>query len=71
MIYIGLDAHKKFCWASMMDGSGNKIDQKKFPTREDDLNAFVNEVGSNTRVVVEASTTGLYVYALAPEEWML
>ena len=60
--YVGLDAHKKFCYATSMDKSGNIIDQGRFLTTNSCLGTFINEIGSNAKVVVEASTSGLRVY---------
>lgn len=61
MMYIGMDAHKKFCYATMMDKEGNKIGERRFPTVDGALDAFAESIG-DARVVVEASTTGLRVY---------
>ena len=61
-VYVGLDAHKKFCYATSMDKSGNIIDRNRFPTTNGCLDKFMETIGSGAKVVVEASTSGLRVY---------
>jgi transposase len=61
MKYIGMDVHKKFCYMTIMDQEGNKIGERRFPTIDEELNAFAEDIG-DAKVVVEASTTGLRVY---------
>jgi len=60
-MYVGMDVHKRFCYATMIDEEGNKIGEKKFPTIDEALDAFAESI-DDARVVVEASTTGLRVY---------
>jgi len=61
-VYVGLDAHKKFCYATLMNKSGNIMDRNKFPTTNGCLDKFMEKIGSGAKVVVEASTSGLRVY---------
>ena len=61
-VYVGLDAHKKFCYATSMDKSGNIIGRDRFPTTDVCLDKFMETIGSSAKVVVEASTSGLRVY---------
>lgn len=61
MKYIGMDVHKKFCYVTIMDQEGNKICERRFPTTDEELSAFAEDIG-DAKVVVEASTTGLRVY---------
>ena len=61
-MYVGLDAHKKFCYATSMDKSGNIIGRGRFPTTNVCLDKFMETIGSSAKVVVEASTSGLRVY---------
>jgi transposase len=61
MKYIGMDVHKKFCYVTIMDKEGNRIGERKFPTTDEELDAFAEDIG-DAKVVVEASTTGLRVY---------
>jgi len=60
--YIGLDAHKKFCYATTMDKEGNKLGERRFPTTDEFLDAFAESLDDESRVVLEASTSGLRVY---------
>lgn len=61
-MYVGIDAHKKFCKSVLMDKEGNTIQKTCFHTTKEGLQTFSQQLDPKTKIVVEASTSGLYVY---------
>jgi len=61
-MYVGIDAHKKYCKSMVMDKKGVKKQKAVFNTTLDGMNSFSQTLDSNAKIVVEASTSGLYVY---------
>ena len=53
MHYIGIDAHKKTCQATVMNTEGRIIERKKIKTDVSELKAFFSKY-KRSRAVVEA-----------------
>lgn len=60
-MYIGIDAHKAFCKATVMDERGNVVERKRVPTRSEDLTAFFSQY-AGSKAVLESSTVWEFVY---------
>lgn len=61
MRYVGLDIHKKYCQATIVDNDGRIIDRKKIPTRKEDIESYFDGVGK-CRAVIESTGVWQYVY---------
>lgn len=59
---IGLDVHKKMSHYTMMDEEGKELETDKFPTTREGLSEFAGTLPDDTKVAIEASTSGLFVY---------
>jgi transposase len=61
MYYIGIDAHKKSCQATVMDDGGRIVERKKIPTGVPELKEFFSRYRKG-RAVVEACPVWEIVY---------
>jgi transposase len=61
-MYVGIDAHKKYCKSIVMDKKGAKKQTAVFDTTLDGMRGFSQSLDAKAKIVVEASTSGLYVY---------
>lgn len=61
-MYVGIDVHKRFCYATMLDEHGNKMDEYKFQNNEDSFDELIEKIGENSKVVVEASSVSIPLY---------
>lgn len=66
-MYVGLDVHKGNSYYSMMDGMGTIVKKDRFPTTREDLEEFVSELPEESKVAIEASTSGIFVYECLDE----
>jgi transposase len=60
---VGLDVHKEFCQASVLDESGEEISSIKVPTRKEELESFLAEF-EDTRFVLESTGVWEFVYGI-------
>ena len=62
-VYVGLDVHKKYCYATMMDEKGETLCGRMFLNTIGELDRFIESIPSeDAEVVLEASTSALPVY---------
>lgn len=61
-MYIGLDVHKNFCQATVMNRDGVKLSEKKFLTTLKELDEFLEDIDKDAEIVMEASSTWEYLY---------
>jgi len=57
MEMIGLDIHKKNCWATVLDESGNISERRRFDSKTEAIKAFIGE-HLDSKVALEA--TGMF-----------
>jgi len=62
MQYVGLDVHKKFTYASVIDDKGNVVMEDKFQSSIEGLDKFLDKVEKNTEFVMEASSVWQHLY---------
>jgi transposase len=60
MRFIGLDVHRDFCEVAISDG-GRARSAGRVETRPDELELFGRSLGSNDRVVLEATGNALAI----------
>ncbi len=61
MLYIGIDVHKKWCYATIKDRDGKELDQFRFLNKTSGFQRLINAVtGHPARAVVE-STANLWL----------
>lgn len=63
MYYVGLDVHKEFCQASVLDESGEEISSTKVPTRKEELESFLDGF-EDARFVLESTGVWEFVYGI-------
>jgi transposase len=61
-MYVGLDVHKRFCYATVLDQDGQKLAQGRFLNTLDELDCFLSGLASEAEIVMEASCTWEYLY---------
>jgi transposase len=65
MNYIGMDIHKRFTFAVVKDGQGNKITEDKFDNSEDNFSRFLQPFNANeTKIVMESTGVWEYIYEI-------
>jgi transposase len=58
MKYIGIDCHKEFCVASVVDDAGHEVESRKFATKKEAILEFLkgfDEDKANVKLVLEAT----------------
>ena len=63
MYYVGLDVHKEFCQASVLDESGDELSNIKVPTRKEELESFLAGF-EDARFVLESTGVWEFVYGI-------
>lgn len=53
-MYVGLDVHKRYCYATVLDGSGRVVSQGRFLNTIEELDHFLEAVDGQAQVVMEA-----------------
>lgn len=53
-MYVGLDVHKKYDQACIMDESGNVVREQRFLNTIDELDKFLEELPEDSKIVMEA-----------------
>jgi transposase len=61
MKYIGIDQHKDFCQATVMDDKGKILECKKIPSRAKDLRKFFRRY-KGSKAVIESNTVWEFIY---------
>ncbi len=61
-MYVGIDVHKRFCYATMLDEKGKKMDELRFLNTEDGFDELIDRVEGNSKMVVEASSVSMPIY---------
>lgn len=62
MQYIGMDTHKEFSWACVMDEQGKIIMSEKVQNEPKDMDEFISKVEPGSKIVMEASSCWQYLY---------
>ena len=60
--YVGLDVHKKFIFAVILDGEGNSISEKKIRNDPHQLDVFFDRVEKDSKIALESCSCWEYVY---------
>ena len=63
MLYVGLDVHKEFCQASVLDDNGEEISNQLIPTNEEALDRFLDRF-QEARFVLESTGVWEFVYGI-------
>jgi transposase len=62
LTYVGIDAHKKMCHATVMDADGTVVSEHKFPTNVKYLEAFVQPLDDDSSYAIEAGSSTKRLY---------
>ncbi|KXA95361.1 hypothetical protein AKJ65_01975 [candidate division MSBL1 archaeon SCGC-AAA259E19] len=60
--YVGLDVHKKYFHATVMDEKGDVLIQESFPNDSDGFDSLLFKTGDEVEVALEACYAWEYVY---------
>ena len=63
MQYVGLDVHKEFCQASVLDESGEEVSSIKVLTRKEELESFLDGF-EDASFVLESTGIWEFVYEM-------
>lgn len=53
-MYVGLDVHKRYCYATVLDGKGRVVSQGRFLSTIEELDQFLAEMDGPAQVAMEA-----------------
>lgn len=66
--FIGVDAHKKYCFINVQDKSGKVLDEVKLDTNKDSLGGYFSQFDRNgAKAVLECTYNWMYVYDVLKE----
>jgi transposase len=65
-MFIGLDLHKNYLQAAVMDDQGRLLSQEKIPNKDENIEEFTRKTlkDSHAEIVIESSSTWYHVYEL-------
>lgn len=61
MLYVGLDVHKEFCQASVLNDNGNELSNERFDSTLEALNRFLDRF-EEARFVLESTGIWEFIY---------
>ena len=61
MVYVGLDVHKEFCQACVIDPSGRVLSNERFSSTRDELNEFLDRF-EDAKFVLESTGIWEFIY---------
>lgn len=61
MRYVGLDVHKEFCQASVLDENGNEVENERFDSTMEALNSFLDRF-EEAKFVLESTGIWEFIY---------
>src|SRR4030042_1740898 len=61
MVYVGLDIHKEFCQACVIDPSGRVLSNEKFSSTQEDLDEFLDKF-EDAKFVLESTGIWEFIY---------
>ena len=61
MMYVGLDVHKKFCQATVLDSGGEIVLRKRIPSKREDIVGFFEKM-RDCRVAIESTGVWEFIY---------
>ena len=61
-MYVGIDAHKRECCATVLNENGEKISTTRFPTNRGALTAWAKTLLEGSVLALEASTVAKRLY---------
>lgn len=61
-MFVGLDVHKRYCYATVVNAEGKVVREGKFLNTLDELDRFFEDVEDGAEVVMEASSTWERLY---------
>lgn len=64
MLYIGLDVHKKYAFATIMNESGEILNQSKIPQEPSTLLKFIKSFAPPVSIALEATSNWAFIYDL-------
>jgi len=62
--FIGIDAHKKYCFINVQDKEGKVVEKAKVETNREDLNNFFSKFGEDSIAVLESTYNWMFVYEI-------
>lgn len=62
MQFVGLDVHKRFTYATVVDKEGNKIIQQKILNTVDNFDKFLSSIDNKASIVMESCSVWQYIY---------
>lgn len=62
MQYVGMDVHKMFIYACVLDEEGKMVFEQKFKTEPDDMDRFLIKIGKEDKITLEACSCWQYAY---------
>ena len=60
--YVGVDAHKKFCFITTMDKTGEIMARHKVSSNRIELESYFDQYGEDSIAVLESTYNWIYVY---------
>ena len=70
-MYVGLDLHKNYLQAAVVDRKGTLLKEQRIPNQDESIKRFLDRMLKKSRkneIVIESSSTWYHVYELLSEE---
>src|SRR5438552_7267472 len=69
-MFVGLDLHKNYLQAAVMDDQGRVLSQERIPNKDDSIEEFTRKTlkDSHAEIVIESSSTWYHVYELLSQK---
>lgn len=68
MTYVGIDFHKYNTYVTRMDKEGNILEEKNLKNKPEILKSFINSLGSQDKVVLEATGNWYHFYEMVEDK---
>ena len=68
MMYLGIDYHKRFSFATKMDDKGNILEQIKISNDRTTLKNYLSPLSPDTKIALEATGNWYSFYELVEEK---
>jgi transposase len=65
--FIGIDAHKKYCFVNVQDERGNEVERVKVETNKENLIKFFSKFGKDSIATLESTYNWIFVYEIMKE----
>ena len=63
-MFVGLDLHKNYLQAAVVDDEGNLLKEERIPNTKEDIETFSTQLKNDAEIVIESSSRWYHAYEL-------